>query len=168
MRSQKIKKQQMKKNLAPRRSRITATFCISSIVFLAIVLLDQLSKFLMRANFREGEHLKILPFFQLSLVQNTGAGFGILKDMNLFLMLFSIVVLLILLYLYQKEQNLHMRYSMVILAAGIVGNLVDRILIGSVTDFLDFLVWPVFNVADMAISSSVIAMCYFVFFKKED
>ncbi len=125
---------------------------------LAVILLDQLTKQYIRSAFVYGESLPVLDgFFNLVYVRNDGAAWNMLSGHGLVLILISVVVL-ILLVIYRRsflqEQFFH-TVLLGLMVGGIVGNLIDRIRMGWVTDFLDFHIgthhWPAFNIADSAI-----------------
>ena len=84
------------------------------------------------------------------LVQNTGAGFGILKGYNLLMIIVSVIALGFFIYYFNKNK---LACSLVV--AGIIGNLVDRVLLGGVRDFIDLRIWPVFNLADSMITVGI-------------
>ena len=125
------------------------------ILGLVIVVLDQLTKFWARTSLT---NLDILPFFSLTLSTNTGAAFGLFKDNNwLFFFIGLIVVGLIMFYnekLFIKSE----RIWWTIIIAGIAGNLIDRLFFQHVIDFINFHFWPIFNIADAALSVGVIAL----------
>lgn len=133
-------------------------FFFSSV--LLIVVLDQVLKFWVRSKLVLGEVKFNLGFFNLTYVQNTGAGFGVLQGFNLGLIFFSILVIGIIFYYYNqidvKERLLVFATAFVL--GGALGNLIDRISLGHVVDFLSFSFWPAFNVADMAVSIGVIGL----------
>jgi signal peptidase II len=133
----------------------------------AVVLVDQLTKLWIIANFRLYEQLNIIPgYFDLVYVTNTGAAFGFMSGSQssmrqLFFISVAVVALIVILYAYMqlREQGRIFVWSLGMIAGGAVGNLIDRIRLGSVVDFLDFYVgkhhWPAFNVADSAITVGV-------------
>ena len=129
---------------------------------LIIVLLDQLTKFLIRINFQLNESIPIIKnVLHLTYVTNTGSAFGLFKNLNLFFVFFSIlVIIMIFYYLREKipEKEKFLQLAIGLLLGGTIGNLIDRIKIGAVTDFLDFRIWPVFNIADSAVTVSVILL----------
>jgi signal peptidase II len=89
----------------------------------------------------------------LTSIQNTGAGFGLLRGQQSLLILISLVVVGVILYhlpVIMKERKTVLPYAL--LWGGALGNLIDRVYFGYVVDFLDFRVWPVFNIADSAIT----------------
>jgi signal peptidase II len=98
--------------------------------------------------------VKVLPFFFLTYVENTGAAFGIGFSRNRFFIALSTLLLAGLAWLQRgwPKTNPWLRWGVVLVAGGAVGNLYDRVAYGYVVDFLDFRVWPVFNVADSCVS----------------
>ena len=131
-------------------------------VSLIVVFLDQLTKFLIRKNFQLNESIPIIKnILHLTYVTNTGSAFGVFKNLNWFFMLFSIAVIIAIFYylrkkIYEKEKFLQLAVGL--LLGGTIGNMIDRILYGAVTDFLDFRIWPVFNISDSAVTISVILL----------
>ena len=129
---------------------------------LVVVALDQLTKFLIRKNFKLNESIPLIKnAFHLTYVTNTGSAFGLFKNLNWFFVLFSVVVIIMIFYYLRKkipEKEKFLQFAVGLLLGGTIGNLIDRILIGAVTDFLDFRIWPVFNVADSAVTISVILL----------
>lgn len=127
-----------------------------------VILLDQFTKFLIRNNLKFGDSIPIIKnIFHITYVTNTGSAFGLFKGFNLIFVLFSIAVIIgIFYYLTRKinEKEKFLQLAIGLLLGGTIGNMTDRILYGAVTDFLDFRIWPVFNVADSAITISVIIL----------
>ena len=135
---------------------------------LIVFFFDQLTKLSIRANFSLGESWSIFPnFFSLTYIQNTGAGFGLLRGFNLVLIFISILVMGVIMYYYRevKVKEKWLLLSMGLIFGGAFGNLIDRIAYGFVVDFLSFIFWPAFNIADMAISVGVIGLVIY-FWKK--
>jgi signal peptidase II len=128
---------------------------------LIIVFLDQLTKFLIKQNFQLNQSLPIIKnIFHLTYVTNTGSAFGLFKGFNIIFILISIIVVIIILYYLKKIKNNEkfLQFSVGLLLGGTIGNLIDRLSYGYVTDFIDFRIWPVFNVADSAVTLSVMAI----------
>ena len=129
---------------------------------LIITVADQWTKQMVRGHFTLGESITIIPgFFDLTYVRNTGAAWGILGGQNLLLTLLSFVMLLLLV-IFRKSFIGSARSHQIavgLLVGGILGNLLDRMKLGYVTDFLDFFMgsyhWPAFNIADAAICTGV-------------
>ena len=132
---------------------------------LPLFALDQLTKWLVRQYIPYGAEIPIIPgFFSLVHASNTGAAFSMFTGNNLFFIGLASVALAVILFLLIRDPTARTprqrltnitKISFGLLAAGIVGNLTDRILRGAVTDFLHFYVreyaWPSFNVADSCI-----------------
>ncbi len=146
-----------------------------SVVAVIIVILDQLTKFLVIENIGRTEIVNFLPgILEFVYVENTGAAFNILSGRIGFLSIISVAftVAVIWYMLSKKPQNKLLRVALMLLSAGALGNAIDRILRGYVVDFIKtvFIDFPVFNVADIAITSgAVLLIIYLLFFdgKKE-
>lgn len=139
------------------------------IVIFAIFILDRLTKIL-TLTFLQGKSIEIFKFFHLTFVSNEGAAFGILQESNLALLFITILVLFLLVWMKTDVMNLGKKANIgyLLIFAGGLGNLYDRVVLGYVVDFLDFLIWPVFNIADSAITigAIILAWSYLVSFKK--
>ena len=135
-----------------------------SLVWLSLILviiIDQITKNLVLTRMQPNESIPVFKsIFHLTYVQNTGIAFGLFQDANLFFAILSLAIIIaIVLYLPhvgRKEGSMQICLGMVL--GGALGNLIDRIFLGFVVDFLDFRVWPVFNVADSAISISILCL----------
>ena len=140
-------------------------------VALLVILADQLSKTWIRANLTPGETLFDAGFLQFVHVQNTGAIFGLFKGHSLTLTILSIIgIIVILLLVFVLRSRWSFLNSMLVITAiglimgGTVGNLIDRINMGYVTDFIDFKIWPVWNIADAAVTvGEIIIICCIIF-----
>lgn len=128
-------------------------------------IIDQLTKFLIKKNFRLYEKKVIIKnFFNLTYVENRGAAWGIFNGNYWFLIITTVVALAFILWFIFKMKEYKkidiISYSMLI--AGIMGNFIDRLARGYVIDFFDFKIFnyyfPVFNIADILIVVSVIIM----------
>ena len=131
-------------------------FWIFSVV---IIILDQLPKLLVYYVQPQS------TFFHL--VQNTGAGFGILKGQTIWLALISLIVAVAVIVNYRKippQTFPQMLWGLFL--GGVVGNLIDRAVRGYVIDFIDLQIWPTFNVADAAITVSVLGLVMY-YWKEE-
>ena len=138
---------------------------ILAIISAVIIALDQATKLYVDANFRLHESMPVIRgFFNLTYVRNKGAAFGILADNAVripFFITVSIVAMLGILWYINRirnDQKLAV-FSLSLVFAGAFGNLIDRIRLGEVIDFLDVFWqryhWPAFNVADSAITVGV-------------
>ena len=130
------------------------------LVALAVVIGDQLSKVWIRSNLALGQSLPEGGFFRLTHIQNTGAAFGMFQDHTFPLTVISFVgaavILFYALYVCRRFPFLNNGISMAALGAvlgGTVGNLIDRLSLGYVTDFIGVGTFPTFNVADASITT---------------
>ncbi|MBS3164782.1 signal peptidase II [Candidatus Woesearchaeota archaeon] len=128
----------------------------------ALIVLDQLGKLMARGALVGLDTLAVIPgVLHLTAVENTGSLFGSLPGQNLLLTLLSVGVSGALCWLIlsgRAPEDRLGRVAMVLLLAGAMGNLVDRLLRGAVFDFIDFQIWPVFNFADAMLSTGVGAL----------
>ena len=132
------------------------------LVALLVAVADQFTKQIVRYNFALGESRPILDgFFDLVYVRNTGSAWGMFRDHGEILILIS-VAMLVLMLVYRRSlitDAMEHKIAFGLLIGGIVGNLMDRIRLEAVTDFLDFYIgthhWPAFNIADSAICIGV-------------
>lgn len=128
------------------------------VVLLMTVLVDLLSKFVVMNKMTEGQSIPILPgVFHLTYIQNPGAAFGMLAGKTWFFVGITFLVLLAMLIAHRwisKSGGLY-QWALGLVAGGAIGNLVDRVRFTKVIDFLDFRVWPIFNLADTAICIGV-------------
>lgn len=140
------------------------------IVATTVIVLDQYTKHLVRARIPLNTSLAPIPglgnLVTLIHVQNTGAAFGIFTDSNLiFIILSSVVAALIVIF---NRQFGHTHWLLPLTfglqVGGALGNLVDRVSMGAVTDFVDLHWWPVFNVADSAVVVGTALLAYYALF----
>ena len=125
-------------------------------VILILAMLDQFTKILILRFIPFQESIPVIPnFFSLTHVYNTGAAFGMLHDSNLFFVILAMVAFVALVLMRKHFQGGLMQTGWILLMAGIIGNVTDRLRLGHVVDFLDFQLgsyhWPSFNVADSCI-----------------
>lgn len=128
---------------------------------LIVVLLDQLTKLLIKQNFQLNQSTPIIKdIFHLTYITNTGSAFGLFRGINTFFILFSIIVIIAISYYLKKivQNEKALQFAVGLLLGGTIGNLIDRIIYGAVIDFIDFRVWPVFNIADSAVTISIVFM----------
>jgi len=134
---------------------------------LIIIAADQLTKNWIRVSLAPGQSLFDTGFFRIVRVHNTGAAFGIFPDQNLALIIFALVgiaVLFVYIFVvyrnYPSLDSLLGRIGFGMILGGTIGNLIDRLYFGYVTDFLDFSYWPAFNVADPALIIGILLFAY--------
>ena len=126
-----------------------------------LVLADQASKAWIRTTLEEGQSLPIIkPYLYFTYVLNSGAAFGLFAQQTWLFIIAGLVALGLVWYYRQQlyHQSPLTRWGVSLALAGALGNLIDRIRIGHVIDFIDITIWPVFNVADMAIVGGVVLL----------
>jgi len=148
-----------------------------------IIFLDQLSKYLVRnvIHFGTENLIRITKsFFWLTRVQNNGAAFslslGNVLLNKIFFIIFSLFAIVIIIIVSRKSKSKIEQIAYAFILGGALGNLIDRVFIGSVTDFIwwifpDFIMqrWPVFNIADSSIFIALtILVVYYLFFNKKE
>jgi len=127
------------------------------IVFIVIGL-DQATKAVLSHYLSDFQSITVIPnVFYLTLVHNTGIAFGLFKEGSWLLLIAIFIGIIILIYLasQSKRRTFLSQLSFGFVLGGAFGNLTDRLLKGAVTDFLDFRIWPVFNLADSFITIGV-------------
>ena len=141
----------------PQRSQIDIVLALA--ITTATILLDRLSKIFFTNLLDYGESLPIVRnVFHMTMVHNTGIAFGFFKDQGIVFIIVPIIAIILLIFnVYYYRQNKEVISRGYIIAfsfilGGAIGNLIDRILFGYVIDFIDFRIWPVFNLADSAIT----------------
>ncbi|MGN0241979.1 MAG: signal peptidase II [Candidatus Weimeria sp.] len=152
--------------------KIYYSFFLIYVIILIVV--DQLTKHIVRLNLSGGD-LDIIPgVLQLHLLFNTGAAFSILTGKTIFFYILTPIVACIIIIFFLKlpleKKYQPMALCLSTLMAGALGNYIDRLVFGKVTDFIYFSLinFPVFNVADIYVTLSVIFMLILILFKYRD
>lgn len=132
------------------------------IIFLSgvsgVVFLDRLTKNFFSGFLDLNESIAVIRnFFHFTLVHNTGIAFGFFKDQGIVFIIIPMILtglLIYNIYYYRHSPTLSRTYIVAfsLILGGAIGNLIDRVSLGYVIDFIDFRIWPVFNVADSAIT----------------
>ena len=148
--------------------------CISGLV----IIVDQLTKWTIIKLIRLYDVVVIIPgFFNLVHIQNTGGAFGVFAGQQNFLKQFvfvavTIVAICLIVYLYKNTPEKYpiLSFGFSLIFGGAIGNMIDRIRFGRVTDFIDLYIgslhWPAFNIADSAISVGMIIFGFYIIFRK--
>ena len=133
-------------------TRIYTDFFLLQLAAL-VFLCDQFTKFLVTTFLRFGASFPEAGFFRITHTINTGSAFGLFQGHNSPLILVALlgISVLVLVYYSQRQRTNLLRFSLGLQIGGAFGNLIDRVRLGHVTDFLDVGPWPVFNVADSSI-----------------
>lgn len=156
---------------------IKSLWIFAILALILLIALDQFTKYL-AVQFLAGSepHILIPGVFELQYLENRGAAFGMLQDKKWLFVIMSGITLALIGYFYHKfpttKRYLPLRMIAVLLAAGAVGNMIDRVLNGYVVDFFYFSLinFPIFNVADcyVTISLALIIVLIFFYYKDED
>ena len=128
------------------------------LVALLVIIFDQLTKYYVVSNFYLGESVPLIEnIFHWTYILNPGAAFGMFEGSRWFFVVIAIGVLVGIWYMKDEinEGGWMMQYGAALFGGGAIGNLIDRARSGLVIDFFDFRIWPVFNVADIAICVGV-------------
>ena len=139
-----------------RRSQWDIVIFLSGV--LLVVVIDRLTKLFFSGFLGLNESIAVIQkFLYFTLVHNTGIAFGFFKDCGAVFIIIPVILtglLIYNIYYYRHSPNLSRTYIVAfsLILGGAIGNLIDRIMLGYVIDFIDFRVWPVFNVADSAIT----------------
>lgn len=137
------------------------------IIIAFVVVFDQLTKYLIQANLELNSTLPIIDgIFHITYIQNRGAAFSLFQDKTEFLIAMQLIVIaIVLIYLVKKQKKEHwsLLISISLIAAGGIGNLMDRAMNGYVVDFLDIRIWPIFNVADISVCAGCGLLILYMF-----
>ena len=135
-------------------------FYLIAIIWLV---LDQVSKYYVMNHFAIGESVSVIQnVFHLTYIINRGAAFGMLANQRWFFLVVAFI-LIIVYAIYHKKVNrgpISLRIGSALLISGAIGNGIDRYVLHGVVDFLDFRIWPIFNVADIGICVGVACIIY--------
>lgn len=140
------------------------------VIGLIVLAFDQLTKFIVATRMELGESIPVLgEYFKITSHRNSGAAWGMFEGRMLFFYIITVIVIVFLIYFYKSEakNNLMMQFGITFLLAGAIGNFIDRLLFQEVVDFIDVLIinydFPIFNVADSALTVGVIVLLIEVF-----
>jgi signal peptidase II len=132
-----------------------------------VVALDQITKNVASSRLEPGESISILgDFIRFTLVHNTGAAFGLFPGSRVPFIIVSVLAIAVVLYLFLREtyRSVLNRVLLGCILGGAFGNLIDRVRLGWVVDFIDMGIgqvrWPVFNVADSAVTLGVVLLAW--------
>ena len=135
------------------------TFFVASLVFI----LDRITKMAVTSTMSYGQSIKILPkIFHVTFVLNNGTAFGLFKGANVALAILSALVIMLIVFYVLKNRVPGFANSLTLglILGGALGNLFDRVRFGCIIDFIDFRVWPVFNIADSAITIGMTVLAW--------
>ncbi len=138
-----------------------AAFARAGVVIVIVIALDQLTKHMIVANIAPGQVRKLLPGLELVHWRNSGVAFSVLTGDGVIVYLLAALALgalVVCLWLAPSRRWLWLPTGM--LVGGAVGNLIDRVDSGAVTDFIKLPLWPAFNLADTSITFGVIVLVF--------
>jgi signal peptidase II len=140
-----------------------AVFAKAGLVLVVVVVLDQVTKALVRGGIDVGEEDSILPAVTLVHVRNTGVAFGAFSGGGLIVVALVAAALAALLYYFLTHLDKRLVWLPTgMLLGGSIGNIIDRVRDGAVTDFVKLPAWPAFNVADVAITFGVLVLLWVI------
>lgn len=130
---------------------------IVAVTAVAALSADQVTKYLVRENMAIGESWPAEGFFRLTHGTNTGSAFGLFQDQTTILTIASVFAIGFIVYFYRShsDRSWITKFTVGLLLGGAVGNLIDRLIAGKVTDFIDVGPWPIFNLADSSITVGI-------------
>ncbi len=134
-----------------------------------VVMVDRLTKYILFRNLSEGESIRVVPgIFHITLVLNSGAAFGLFKGRSVFFTVSTVIVIAFICFYIIRGgcKDLLMLTALGLILGGAAGNLIDRVLFGYIIDFLDFRIWPVFNIADASITIGAVILAVRLLFDK--
>ncbi len=142
------------------------------LIIVALILADQLSKIAIKANLEVGESVPVIgEFFKLSHINNYGAALSMFQNDTLLLIAIPVIAMVAAIWYMEKHSDSHWSLALAIelIVAGGIGNLIDRVTQGYVTDFLDFTAYIpfwnwIFNVADIAVCVGCFLLVLYLFF----
>lgn len=140
------------------------------LIALASIALDRYTKYLVRTYLPLRQSWNPIPWlnpiFTFTHIRNTGAAFGLFSNMSVVFIFIALAVIVAIVIYYRQLATASwvLQVALGLQLGGAVGNMIDRILYGYVTDFIDFRVWPVFNVADASIVVGTILLAYYALF----
>lgn len=143
---------------------------LSILIAVITVIADQISKYLCRAFLHDGSADIIPGVLRFTYVENKGAAFGMMSGHRWVFILFSVVIILVLAYAIYRFRNYHViaRISFGLLLGGGIGNMIDRLFLGYVVDFIDFYPVPawkwVFNIADCGVTAGCVLLTVYLLF----
>lgn len=142
---------------------------VFSLTALLVVAADQLTKIWIRSNLAVGQSVPERGFFQITHIHNTGAAFGLFPDHSFLLTIVASagIVLLLVYALFIRRRfpfldNMPCWIALGLILGGTIGNLIDRLRLGYVDDFISVGIWPSFNIADSGVTVGALMVAYFL------
>jgi len=138
-----------------------------------VIIFDQGSKFFIQYKMKIGDSRPIIEgIFHITYIENPRTAFGLFEYQTMFFVIAALISVILVILIYKKiifKKDSFMYIPLTLILGGAAGNLIDRVRIGRVIDFLDFRIWPIFNFADTAIvCGMLILLVHFLFYSKEE
>lgn len=141
------------------------------VIGLIVVAVDQIVKLIIRANMTTGQTISVIgDFFTITYIKNSGAAFSVFSGQRLLLTIIPIVLIIccIAYLVIKKNVNKILSFALVMMISGGIGNLIDRIAFGSVTDMFKFSIFsPIFNMADIAVTFGCVILSIYILFEEK-
>lgn len=133
-------------------------------IAVAIIVIDQILK---NIFLKLTEPIYVVgDVIKFNFIKNFGASFGILKNQKWLFIIFSLIVMIAIIYYYKRMPKDYIPWVAMIMG-GTLSNLIDRIHLGFVIDYIDLTYWPVFNIADIALTAGAIVLIWKIAKEKE-
>jgi len=168
-------KKEMDVSMENQRNIKFRSYAIAIVSCIAAILFDQYTKHLAVVHLKDQESITLIPgVFQLHYLENRGAAFGIMQGRQYIFTIGALIIVAVVIWLYRKiphtKKYYLMRICAVLLCAGAIGNLIDRVSQGFVVDFFFFYLidFPIFNVADCFVVISCILFAFSILFYYKD
>lgn len=153
----------------------TKIYIIDIILLIFLIIIDQLTKYIAVLNLKDKPAYSLIDgVLEFNYLENKGAAFGMLQNQKIFFVFVAIIFLAIVIFVLIKTP-LHKKYNilhvlLVAIAAGAIGNMIDRVRLDYVIDFIYFSLinFPIFNVADIYVTVSTILLIIFILFVYKD
>ena len=145
-------------NVSNSNSSGKANFLFLAAGVAGLVAADQLAKFLIRNSLPLSASIKLFGFLQIVNITNTGSVFGVLKGTQPYLIALGLMAVAVILVAYPHFENVLHKLGAALITAGILGNTVDRVSRGVVTDFIYVRPWPAFNFADALLCTGLVIL----------
>ncbi|WWR14582.1 signal peptidase II [Lachnospiraceae bacterium JLR.KK008] len=142
-----------------------------------LIMADQLTKYIAVVHLKDKPAISIIPdVLELSYLENRGAAFGMLQNQKIFFVFVAVIILAVIGYVLfkmpEKKKYAALHVLLVLIASGAVGNLIDRLRLDYVVDFISFVLihFPIFNVADIyvTVATTILVLLLLFYYKEED
>jgi len=136
---------------------------IARFLVIGILVFDQLTKYIISQAIPPGESIPIIKnVFHITYILNRGAAFGMFKNQMYFFIATAVLAIIFILLILRRRRRWQEEIALYLILSGAISNLIDRIRLGAVIDFLDFRIWPVFNIADSAITIGAVLLAIYI------